>query len=402
MFERFSHFLAYGATDQKTVLQLLGNYKGLIVPGTVAAFQREGTGGFVLSLSAIPGSPPYLIDPRFPLFQKGLTNPKQSHVALAHLLGAPGLLDLTDPKPEDFTDELIRTIARNWIDFNQNYEQHQAGKFEKYAKRLDEEVDQEAAQGPSGVIAPYLVSQGDAWWERSDALAKATFSAAPDGLRVWRVVAVAAVAELDGRLGEIEDEQVILWVSGLNELKTESRDLAGYGEAIRAADQNGQECFALYGGFFSVLLSAVGLRGSCHGIGYGEHRSWPELPQSGPPPARFYAPRFHRYIGQDLAYQLWSRDADLTACPCPVCKSGPPVLSYHDLMKHSVFARQAEIDVWGGLELAELAPRLDAERRKLEKDLEATGLPAPLRDPAERATAHLPRWVDALETMLRP
>lgn len=46
----FEHYLAYGATDQSTVRELAGKFTGLIVPGTVAAFQREGTGGFVLSV----------------------------------------------------------------------------------------------------------------------------------------------------------------------------------------------------------------------------------------------------------------------------------------------------------------------------------------------------------------
>jgi hypothetical protein len=401
MFERFSHYLAYGATDQKTVLELLGKYQGLIVPGTVAAFQREGTGGFVLSLSAIPGAPPYLIDPRFPLFQKTLTAPKKSHIALANLLGAPGLIGLVDPSPEDFDEELVRTVARNWVDFNLNYEDRQAAKFEKYAKRLEEEVNQEQAQGPSGIIAPYLVAQGEPWWQRSDALMRATVEAAPTEVEVLRVVAVSSVPELDARLGGIDDRRAIIWVSGLKELEVDPKDLANYGEAVRAASDRGQSCFALYSGFFSVLLASLGLKGGCHGIGYGEHRSWPELPQSGPPPARYYAPRFHRYIGQDLAYQLWSRDAELTACDCPVCDNGPPVLSYHDLMKHSVFARHAEIERWSGLELAESAERLQAERQRLEKDLAAVELPEPLRDPVDRATAHLPRWLEALDRLRR-
>jgi hypothetical protein len=399
MFERFSHFLAYGATDQKTVIDLLGKYEGLIVPGTVAAFQREGTGGFVLSLSAIPESPPYLIDPRFPLFQKTLESPKKSHIALANLLGAPGLIGLVDPQPSDFDDELVQTVARNWVEFNRNYEQKQAGKFEKYAKRLEEEIDQEAAHGPSGILAPYLVSQGEEWWERSDALMKATVEAAGEGENVLRVVAVAAAAELDGRLGQIADERAVLWVSGLKELEADSQELAAYGEAIRAAQGRGQSTFALYGGFFAVLLAGLGLRGACHGIGYGEHRSWPELPRSGPPPARYYAPRFHRYIGQDLAYQLWSRDAELTACACPICDNGSPVLGYHDLMKHSVFARQAEIERWGALDLADSASQLDAEREELEEALGEIELPEPLRDPVERATLHLPRWVEALNQL---
>lgn len=399
MFDRFSHLLSYGATDQKTVLELLGKYQGLIVPGTVAAFQRQGTGGFVLSLSATADAPPYRIDPRFPLFQKALTGAKKSHEALAALLGAPQLVNLFDPAPEDFGDELIKTVARHWVEFNTTYEDSQAGKFEKYAKRLGEAVTEDAKRGPAGIIAPYLVAEGDRWWERSDALMRATVAAAPDGVEVLRVLAVGAVPELDRRLGEISDTKVMLWVSGLKELSVDPRILAEYGAAIRGAEERGQSTFALYGGFFSVLLASVGLRGACHGIGYGEHRSWPELPQSGPPPARYYAPRFHRYIGQDLAYQLWSRDPSLTACECPVCKGGPPVLSYHDLMKHSVFARQAEIEGWGALELPAARERLAEERELLGKDLKDANLPEPLRDPVSRATFHLPRWLEALSLL---
>lgn len=396
MFDAYSHYLTYGATDQQTARELTGAYDGLIVPGTVAAFQREGTGGFVLSLSATPDSPPYLIDPRFPLFQQRLVDPKKSHRALADLLEAPELIRDADPDPGDFSDELIELIARNWVEFNTNYESKQDAKFKKYAELLEEEVDRSAAKGPSGVIAPYLVSKGDEWWAVSKKLMAATVAAAPPGLEVLRVVACASASELDRRLEDASDQRCIIWVSELKELEVLPGQLVDYAKGIRNASARGQSCFALYGGFFSVLLGVVGLRGACHGIGYGEHRSWPELHQSGPPPARYYAPRFHRYIGQDLAYQLWSRDADLTACNCAICGSGPPMLSYHDLMKHSVLARQAEIERWAALDLQEALELLDEEKEELEDDLEAAELPEPLMGPAMRATSHLSRWIDAL------
>ena len=66
----FEHYLTYGATDQQTVRRLPGQFTGLMIPGTVAAFQREGTGGFALTLSATEAQTPYVIDPRFPLFQQ--------------------------------------------------------------------------------------------------------------------------------------------------------------------------------------------------------------------------------------------------------------------------------------------------------------------------------------------
>src|SRR5207244_3121757 len=123
----------------------------------------------------------------------------------------------------------------------------------------------------------------------------------------------------------------------------------------------GQNLFGLYGGFFSVLLAGIGLDGSCHGIGYGEYRHWPELPRSGPPPARYYLPRVHRYVSQDLAYELWRRNESLTACHCAICNGGPPLLDYHDLMKHSVLVRQSEIDSWSDLRMTDAAERLEVE-----------------------------------------
>ena len=399
MFDQFSHYLTYGATDQQTVRELREFYDGLIVPGTVAAFQREGTGGFVLSLSATPEAPPYLIDPRFPLFQKAITAPKKSHEALAELLGEPNLVRRVDPSPEDFPPTLLSKIARNWVEFNTSYESRQAAKFQKYASRLDEEVDAENARAPSAIVAPYFVSETDEWWRVSQELLAATRQAAPPGMSVLPVTACAMSGELDPRLKHGGEEKAIIWVSGLEELGSDPSDLLTYAQAVQAADARGQSTFALYGGFFSVLLGSVGLRGACHGIGYGEHRNWPELQQSGPPPARYYAPRFHRYIGQDLAYQLWSLDADLTACDCDICKGRPPVLDYHDLMKHSVLARKAEIDRWSPLDPGETLTLLEAETESLEEDIEAAGLPVPLIAPTERATRHLARWIAVLRRL---
>lgn len=403
MFERFSHYLAYGSTDQQTMRDLTGSYDGLIVPGTIAAFQREGTGGFVLSLSAKADAPPYLIDPRFPLFQTAQPDPKRSHDALAALLsgGDPSqLLRAPEaPVPTDFDEDLIATVARNWVEFNLSYEEHQAAKFNKYAARLDEDVDQDEAKGPSGIIAPYLVADSDGWWGLAKRLYDATAAAAPQDIDVFRVVASPSATDLGRLLADVDDPRLIVWVSDLKELDVQPSHLADYGRAIAAATESGKECFALYGGFFSVLLASQGLRGACHGIGYGEHRSWPELSQSGPPPPRYYAPRFHRYINQDLAYQLWSRDAGLTGCDCRICENGPPVLSYHDLMKHSVFARQAEIERWGDLDLEAAYELLKEEHEELEDDLEALDLPEPLQRPVRRATSHFSTWILALEQL---
>lgn len=286
--EEFAHYLSYGATDQETVRELTGYYSGLIVPGTVAAFQREGTGGFVLSLSATAASPDYAIDPRFPLFQQALPRPKRSHSSLAELLGVPTLVRAGDPTPSDFTPEVIDTVAQQWAQFNGTYERSAGGKFAKYARRLGEAVQSRDAKGPLYVLAPYLVSVevSDPWWAVSTQLFDAVQSRVAERGRCVRVVATKTPTQLAPLLDDIPDERVIVWVSDLEELNASASALSQYASAISSAAVAGKAVFALYGGFFSVLLQSVGLKGSSHGIGYGEYRRWVELPVSGPPPAR--------------------------------------------------------------------------------------------------------------------
>ena len=84
--------------------ELREEYEGILVPGTVAAFQKEGTGGFVLALSASTAQIPYVIDPRSPLFQQPLPKPKKSHQSLKHILGLPSDYE---PNAESFNADLV-------------------------------------------------------------------------------------------------------------------------------------------------------------------------------------------------------------------------------------------------------------------------------------------------------
>jgi hypothetical protein len=404
--EPFSHYLSYGATDQETVRELAGAYTGLLVPGTIAAFQREGTGGFVLSLSATEEGIPYVIDPRFPLFQQHIVVPKKSHESLAQILGLPSSLYLSTPEESEFTDELIEDVAKKWVDFNLGYRTSASGKFDKYARRLKEEVQEARADNPRYLLAPYLMSRGrsDPWWQKSCALFKATRRfAANSAVPVLRVVAAVEARFLEDLLSSIPDTELAIWVSGLDELTTSAFTLAEYADAIGKATERGQALFALYGGFFSVLLSSKGLRGVSHGIGFGESRVWIELPTSGPPPPRYYLRQVHRYVPQELAYQLWLKDRALARCECSECRGGSPIeLEYHSLMKHSVLCRSQEIGAWVGLTEKEMAHRLDREEHDFRTRLEAIQLPDQARAAAVKSYSHLAVWSEALRMQAGP
>lgn len=398
----FEHYLAYGATDQKTVRELVGKFTGLIVPGTVAAFQREGTGGFVLTLSASEYATPYTIDPRFPLFQQPLSAPKKSHIALALLLGKPDLVSTDQPDPSGFTDEIIEDIASHWVSFNVKYRDSASSKFDKYAKRLNETIAPDKMTGPKYVLAPYTVASGPdhPWWDVSCKLYERTVAHMPQPENCIQVVAATEARFLDELFNATDSRRIAIWVSQLNELTLPSRVLSEYAIAIRNASGVGKQTFALYGGFFSVLLSSVGLGGSCHGIGYGEYRDYLELPRSGPPPARYYLPLVHRYVSQELAFQLWQTDPGLAECDCEVCERQPPIdLDYHSLMRHSVLCRSKEIDEWTVLDLDGIIDRLTKERGSFLTRLERSSAPDLVKSEALRIAAHLQEWINALSNL---
>jgi hypothetical protein len=404
IFDAFSHYLAYGATDQETFRELRDDYNGILVPATIAAFQRQGTGGFVLSLSATSQAPPYVIDPRFPLFQQALEAPKKSHTALASLLGDPGLVvTKADPLPVEFDDFRIATIAKAWVTFNQGYGVRESEKFDKYAKRLGLDVRPDAAQGPEAILAPYFVSRGpsDPWWDRSQRFFEETVAATSDVpcLRVVCGPDARSVGELLTDLSEAE--RLVVWASDLNEHTVAVSDLINYRRAIAHGTDAGHEIFGLYGGFFSVLLRAVGLHGASHGVGFSEHRNWRELPSSGAPPARYYLPRAHRYVPQDLAQALYSIDPSLTQCDCEHCAGLPPVaLDYHELMKHSVVCRTKEIAHWADIDNDDAAAILSDEYDALSLQISEVALPPRIRARAAASIEHIPNWVAALKAEL--
>ena len=392
------HFLGYSVSDQRTVRELVGRYDGILVPGTIAAFQREGTAGFVLTLSATDTAVPYVIDPRFPLFQQALPSERISHEMLAGVLGDPELRSLMEPSYGDFTQDRIDQIASAWTEFNLGYRTEESAKFQKYAERLGEQLSEANANAPQRIIAPYFCVNGpdDPWWERSVALYEATVRAAAGRIEVTQVLATSVAEEMEALVEQSGSGDVCIWVSGLSEIEASPSDLAAYGSAIRALSVAGRRSFALYGGFFAVALSAVGLGGCSHGIGYGEHREWLELPRSGPAPARYYLPTVHRYTQQDVAFQLWRHDPGLVS---PYAVRSPITLEYHDLKLHSVMARAQEIDDYRDLDLATTIERIEEDRREFDYRLYRGSPNRLVQRAGRRLTEHIPRWLHALRRL---
>lgn len=403
----FEHYLSYGSTDQQTVRDLAPFFDGLVVPGTIAAFQSEGTKGFVLSLSA-RSSDPYMIDSRFPLFQNQLLSPKKSHVMLADLLDCSELIRSDRmPVPSDFSDSIIERASKSWIDFNIGFDKVKTKTFDKYAARLNEAVLPTNTKTPSAILPPYtMVShRDDGWADVSERLWESSVDYARSinlKIPLKRVVAATSAplwAELDTKLAASD---IIAWISNLDEFRPSSgTELEAYGHSIFEASQQGKSVFALYGGFFSVLLARLGLTGSSHGIGYGEHRDFVELPTSGAPPARYYSSRLHRYIPVDVAQILWTQFPQLVDCSCGDCFGrAPAALDYHDLMRHSVRARHQEIQEWEARSTADAIAELRTDQIAFLDAASRLQAPGNVNKRVEEASRHLKMWADVLQALM--
>lgn len=357
----FEHYLSFGATDQETFRVLDEHYNGIIVPGTIAVLQREGTGGFLLALSAAAARTAYVIDPRSPLFQQALPRLKRAQIDLAEVLERKELATTAEVSPSDFDTARCETLAERWVHFNESYRDSSGGKFEKYAKRLGQAVSRPNAQGPELIMPPYFVanSAADPWAKVN----KEIFTAATGAAAFLDVIPVIAT-ERESALPELAEgfasDRAIIWVSDFNERDVDSERLVAYGRAVRSMSERTVSPFALYGGYFSIALRHVGLCGFNHGVGFGDSRAWRELPNSGPPLPRYYLTGAHRYVSPEFAQELYGLDADLVACPCEVCEGRPPLtLNYHALMQHSVLSREREILESSNWDLGDVAADLD-------------------------------------------
>ncbi len=399
MFDDFAHYLSYGSTDQATMRDLTTRYDGLIVPGTIAAFQAEGTRGFVLSLSAAE-SKPYAIDPRSPLFQTQLSAPKKSHSSLATLLGVDAEFGTKGwVPPEYWDDETARECAVRWVNFNSAFTSVAPKAFDKYAKRLGRTLPIDDASGPRFILAPYLaVDSAYVNAEGSSRLLwRASQHAAEDAgvsAKLRRVFAYEDPADMATEVLGSGEREAVLWVSDLDEFsQINVPRWRQYVAAVRSLAVAEVKPFALYGGYLSVVLRSVGLVGASHGVGFSEHRNHVELNSSGAAPARYYSTTLHRYLAVDLASELWRRDPELVVVQDGLADSrDPQEFTYHELMKHSVRSRSLEIAATSDYTIEDHATELRDAHATFVSKVEKYRWTPGLWKRIEASSSHLPTW----------
>ena len=190
---------------------------------------------------------------------------------------------------------------------------------------------------PAAVFAPYFYCDPTAslsWLSRNIELATA---AAPLGGDVPVHAILCAdevhltdevfITQLLETLPSSGVKGVWLWFSRFAEERATLLQLQNFRRIVTALAQSGLEVHNLHGGFFSLALSKVGLRGISHGIGYGEQKDVTPQLGRGVPWVRYYLPAVHRRLGVRPIARAFDgigiesvQDFYEKVCGCVVCR----------------------------------------------------------------------------------
>ena len=407
------HFLAYGNSDQASFRDdaVRDCFDILTVPSTIASYYPDATAAFVLSSGL-----EYIIEPRTPLFQGVLRDPRASHYTLASVMGASVADQLGQPssagsnptayfEPDFYSAHVCEELVDAVVDFQRTYG-NRAGSVGKQIARYRlllqkargqtaQAVSVDEQRGPAFILCPYFAcgSRSDVWWrvvervwDRAQQL--------PNAAEICPVVAIADVFELEKGIQSIPSgmsDTTFSWVPGFDERKVSVSQLRELRRVVSAVSGE-RQVVNLYGGFYSILLSKFGLNGFNNGLGYSESRDWPTLDATGAAPARYYVRRLHAYLPTTTATVLVEQDSGLR-CKCSVCSDGnrlPNELDYHELKRHFALSRAWEMKLVHKRSVDELRLKLRDDAGRIRSAL------APLPSGLNVPVGHMERWAASL------
>ena len=367
---RPKHFLAFGHSNQSTFRRtsVQGLYDAISVPGTIATYFQQATGGFVLALNT-----PYFLDPRTPLFQANLQVIRASFRTLASAHGPAIHSAVERARAGDIAlwdtiqDECdAREVAESWLEYQRNYVAESSERIDYYAELIGSDIGD--LKRPEFFTSPYWMCtdiQSREWMMTRDMIEHISRTL-DSGETLVPIIAWDRASDREwSRLLDIVLDvrdmgfsESLVWINDFREHDEPIEELRNLRNTVSSSASGGIKIGMLYGGYFSLCLGKIGLWSFGNGIGYSESRAFPELASTGGPRPRYYVFGIHRYLPLDIASRFLSDDPDGRLDLPHRLGEDPATLSHGDLMEHFVLARGAEISASVGRTMAELSDNL--------------------------------------------
>ena len=259
---------------------------------------------------------------------------KRSYRQLSEALGGPFSAALARRRaitPADFSRN------RNTIRTCESVIEYQLARISEEFRK-DEEFKHYASAlpPPAAVFAPYFYAeptQFDAWMDVNLKLAHVSAALKPP-VPVHAILCVDQEclsndnfkSTIIKELPKTGVSAVWFWFSRFQEDSASTERLKAFRSLVENLSTQ-MEVFNLHGGFFSLILSHLGLSGISHGIGYGEQKDVIPVIGQSIPTVRYYLPDLYKRVGVPRVERCFqglgiNTPADFHShiCNCVVCK----------------------------------------------------------------------------------
>ena len=355
-------YITYQHNVQKYFREHSKKYTGVIIPLSIAVSFPTGTYGFIRALCS-KHNLRYAIDPRTPLFQRdwGRNHVRPPHEKMADIFGEPfvskGLKNRIDPS--DLAEASVKkNLTEKCIEFQMDFRtrEEDVRKLNKYKKLLDISTLENLGV-PQFVIPPYFLFEtiGDSWFNINCDCIRIS-NDMNTGIPIQPVFHFKdwpAIKTWNAVIDFLKDLKVIsfwLYPDFYKEHEVSRKSLVSYREIVETIASQGLRPYALFGGYYAILMSYFGLCGFGNGIGYGEWRS-SNYHRGGTAINRIYIPKLHRYLDAPTAQHIIDKDTAyfssgssfLSKCVSSGKKLTDSNISLSECLNHFMECRYAEL-----------------------------------------------------------
>ncbi|MCE7744335.1 MAG: hypothetical protein GPJ52_04280 [Candidatus Heimdallarchaeota archaeon] len=331
------NFYRFNITYEQSVFnEMKEDYFGLTISAHLILFYEKFFSTFLRELDK-----PFFIDTVSYVFARDLVNIKKidkdgnlalkkSYQKLVNYCNGniKTILDTREFIPKDFFDnngELINEFSNKLISFQKDFFSKNSIKaFEKYSKILDKPI---GSLNPLFLTTPYFYfdSMNDPWYRISLKMAQASISLKEE-FDLYAIICFSKELLLNFDITKkivkdySEFDGYIIWISDFDEKIMSPIYLSGLVNFIEKLGANGKPIYNLYGEYFSLLLSKMGLSGYSRGLGFSEKKFVDACVTGGGQPKRYYNPLLHYSVSETAAIQFYSVFPKLL-CNCEICQS---------------------------------------------------------------------------------
>ncbi len=333
------------ANEKKIFRTTKSQYHGLVVGAHIGAYSSTWISSFLRKLSK-----PYFVDPMSYMFALDpppvkdvfcIADDKESYLALSNTYNT-SIQKIVQKRPlnpidfmkEDNPDkELIRDFLKNRFIFQENidginpaqkriyeYFQFDSLKNEQIIDKETEDCELEFFSIPYF----YFRSLSDPWYELNQIFYKESKSIKKNKPKYSFLCFDKDILMEEDNVETLfknysDSEGIVLWVHDFKPRTDSEIYLNSMINFINLFAEKEIPVINLYGGYYSCLLTKIGLDGYCRSIGYGDKKQISHIAAGGGSPERFYVKEIHKSLSKNKVRSFYSKNRNLM-CTCSSCK----------------------------------------------------------------------------------